>query len=815
MCPQKNADSEDTAVHGRGRPPKSIPIDRLADLDPYAESILETLNADSRLLLLAAVDAPGVLNDLGYKLSPQAARDLRHSLPKMTREQRDRYLIWLRGSEDVSRHMKVRLVQRKSGSGLLGRTSGVPLRTEAKNASAGEGTGGFDIVVQFGEAFCDRMVKRNYAFGYLPRSVYRIGNALHYFYSRGEYDSLKLSGGSGAREVHFYQPALTFPMAQADKPRLTSVFVAEGFGEQMVEGTAAVDAGLSVKKDSKNQPEYLEVSFNGLSAADVSVKLTAGSLSAAASAELCKMILDAYKGFGNSAAGAPGIPLTFMLVDGDAMAGLGATETLDVTAGIRQPAGAAKPLLMVGASRPSSAGTGDLDSVPNGIQKGGDFALLQDSKWLEKSINQAFASALPVRIDPDSGLPDPDSNMRLDSIVWNYRSGGLTGNITAVLENAYFYTDAEQSGEAYLDIAFHNSEPTCSMDITCEMKELECWQKFLVVLWFVLAGIGIGVIIGGVIGGVVGGVAGIVNGAILGGIVGFSSGLMTGLALVGWAVEFDVSGMRYDPAKNNIKVTHSESLPVTSGSVTVRPNDFAVTENGTLLSAALIGPKYAEPDPTVVIKGSYSAEITPPGPSLLSEKSSGSTDADASNPSIAHSEQGLAAQDRTALHRGDLVSAVVGTITLDYSVISTSGLQGTLEYLWSFNGTSIGDSLTVKVVVPVSADMVKGFEYNKANVLGMISVTITDSFGRKGTAAETVTVGNPQNLRSAVPALMETRGYIDPIERAGRTERGDPVSIVGWQAEGDSFGWQMGALNSIATVSIGGKDYAIVGTQKV
>ncbi len=266
-----------------------------------------------------------------------------------------------------------------------------------------------------------------------------------------------------------------------------------------------------------------------------------------------------------------------------------------------------------------------------------------------------------------------------------------------------------------------------------------------------------------------------------------------------------------------VKLTHTQTLPVTEGTVKVVPDNFSVSTKGTLLSAKVIGPNYTETKPSVMIKGTFSADISLTESDAASGGSSTTTATNTSTSSMSVAglgNEGIA-QRGTVISPNRLVSSVVGTVSLDYEVISTSGLQGKLSYLWSFNGRSIGNSASVDVDVLVTAEMVEGFEYNKANVLGVISVTVTDSFGRSASASESITVGNPHDLRSFVPELYEQRGYIDPIERVGQRLYGDPACIVGWQQEGGAVAQQLGALKSISTITINGKDYAIIGTQKI
>ncbi len=814
MCPQKGIDPEANAVRRRDDPQKKILIGSLSDLDPYADRILESLNADKRLLLLAAVDAPGVLRDMGYELSPLAARELRHSLPKMSREQRGRYVAWVRDTEDISKTIDIRLVKQKSGHGLLEKTGGIHPRADTADESPGKNTGGFDVVAQFGEAFCNRMLRRDYAFGHLPRSVYRINNGLNYFSGSGEYDGLASSLGSADRVLHFYLPTLTFPMSQADTPRVTSAFVADGFGSQEIQGTATVDAKLSVRKDSKGQPKYVEISFDKLTAADVTIKLTAGSPTAAASAELSKMVLDALKGFSKSATVVPGIPITFTLVDSAGLSGMGTLAKINVSTGIRKPDGASEPLLMVGAERATNAGSGDLDSVPCAIKTGADFAIVQDSAWLTKKLNDAVSASMPIYYDPDTGKIDPNGNLRVDSINWRYREGGLSGHVDATRED---FTPGINISlpdfQIHMDILFHSSEPTIDCCTGHDgLPEMECWRKILFVTGMALLGAMVGWLFGYFIGLGLGAAA---LGEYIGYGIGGLGGLFTGYALVGWEIQsFDVSGVKFEKLSDetqSIKITQTYALPETDGYVKVVPNDFIVSEQGTLMSAKIIGPNYTEAKPSVKIKGTFSADISLADyetPSKIASTANTGQDAGTGLTAADASKGNALTQNRPAKY-------YLGTITLDYAVISTSGLQGKLAHLWSFNGTPIGTDSSVSVEVPVTAGMLAGFEYNKVNLLGVISVTVTDSFGRIGSAVENITVGNPANLQPFAPAVMETRGYVDPIERVGMREYGDPASIVGWRMEGDLAASQLGALKSLTTVNLNGKNYAIVGTQKV
>jgi hypothetical protein len=800
---------------------KTIFIETLPDLNPHTDIILKAINADKRLALLAIADPVGVIKDLGFELSPQATRDLKHSVPRMSREQRDRYLIWLRGLGNIPNTLDIKLVNRPSGNKLLRGTGKPQEKYDTLTTLPGKGAAGFDMVAQFSEDLCNRILKRHYAFGNLPRSVYRIKGKLEYYHSSGEYETYRSAIGTSDREVHFGQPSLKFLTDKADMVRVTSPFVALGFAPQEIKGYISVDGKLVVKKDSKGQPNYIELTFDSVTNADISVTLTTVAPSAAVNAGVEKMMLDTYKNFHKFKYPEPAIPLTFTLVDSTELVGKGATVKVDATAGIRKPAGASTPLLLVGLKRSTSPGIGNLNAVTSAIKSGGDFALVQDSTWLEQHLNAGFIQALPVRFNPDSGQPDPNGDLRIDSIVWHYRQGGLTGDLSGVQDNAYLWISANLEGATYVDIAFHSSEPTLTVTGSSDLSEADCWGKLVFVLIMILVGVIVGGVVGALVGALVGGA--IAAGAIIGGIVGGGIGLATALALVKWPFAFDTSGIPPEldngvrsPFTQELKVTHTRTLPETGGNVTVVPNDFGINSIGTLMGAKVIGPNNAETQPSVNIKGAYSVDISHTASGTNTEWTSPGTVKDGALTGIALAGM----NDEAALPKLEVStltgfeSLIAGSISLHYFVDSTSGLQGKLSYLWTFNSKPVGTDSSIDVDIPITVDMIKSFAANQENLLGVVSVYVTDSFGRSASASAAITVGNVKDLRAFAPAIVKQPGYIDPIERVG-LRSGELVSTVGWLKDGTDLTQYQGILVAYSTFILptSSETYAIIGTR--
>lgn len=814
--PQPNKRARRTPVQ------EPVAIDNVLDLNPHTDDILGALNADKRLALLAVADPVGVLKDLGYELSPRAARELRHHLPRLSRQQRDRYLRWLRGLRHIPDTLKIQLVNRPSGRDLL--RGSTPPTYETMEVAPGEGAGGFDVVAQFGESLCNAMLKRQYAFGNLPRSVYRINGKLAYYHSTSAYEVLRSSAVTADREVHLGQPTLKLLTNKSDKVRVTSSFIALGFASKEIKGSVAVDAKLAVKKDSKGQPSYVELTFDSVAASDLTTTLSTTGLSATVVADLRKMLLDIYKNFSALKKPAPNIPITFTLVDSSELSGKGTTVQVEATPGIRKPTGAPETLLLVGLARADSSNGGDLSAVANAVQSGGNLGLLQDAAWLEQRVNAGFAQALPIRFDPDSGKVDKNGDFRIDSITWSYRDGGLTGNLCGTLEDAYLWVDTDIEGEVKIDVTFHSSEPTVTVTSTSDMSEADCWTKLLFVLLAIIVGAAVGAAIGAVIGGIAAGA--FATGALLGAVAGGGIGLGTALALVDWPMSFDTSGIEHSSstasaAKIELKVTHTRKLPVTGGSVSVVPNDFAASSDGTSMSAKVIGPSYAEAQPSVSIKGNYTIDVTPTSGSSTESRSS-SEQKSSRSASRSHLNGASAAEiDDATIHVGvvspahrDLEPMVAGTIELAYEVDSTSGFQGELSYMWTFNGQSIGTESSVDVKVELTEEMVKKIKPNHVVELGVISVTVTDSFGRSASASAKITVGSAKDLRSFAPAVAELRQFVDPITEAG-VDRRDWISMAGWQQEGSPLLQHQGELVGMSTFNtpLNEDTLAVLGTR--
>jgi hypothetical protein len=754
----------------RELPGRAIRIETLDELQDHSEAIFERLNADKRLALLVIADPVGVLRDLGYELSRDAARMLTRRLPRMPRLARDNYLRWLGGLERIPETIDLKFRRRSSGLELL---QPRPKSHTLDQADPPGETAGFDVVLQFAQGFCERLIQRHYADGRLPRSAYLVTGKLHYFVHSGAFEQSKPSLGDPEQEIHFAKPALDFLPDKPTRVSIASPFQVSGFDVKPLKGVATIEGELIVAKDAKGHPLYIDVSFDNLLANDVQVQMAAPGV--VATSEIKTLISTVYRDFRKLVPFlARPTPITFTLVDSDVLANQGVTpQPGEVKFAVLKPAGITDALLLVGFNRAERKGNGNLGAIACAIKPGGDFAVVQDPAWPQQGLNEGQSAILPKRFNPDTGQVDPNGALRIDSVEWHFRDGGLTAKVAGEHADALLWIDADVSGEAYIDITFHASDPEIVWEGHTDLgKYLDCLEKGLLVFTFMIAG----ALLGGVIGGIIGGAVGAAVGAALGAI----AGEVGALYLIGWYVwKTDTSGISPPPSKTQtIKMTQTRSIPEIWGTVKVVPNDFHLTATAINMSAAVIGPVTEEFEPYITVAGSFSADFElpvssqQPGPPLLLQTTPAAV-------------QKLAAinQVTSAFH-----PAVVGSIKLFYSVVDTWGLQGTLSYLWTFNSNPIGTQSKIVVEVPITDDMLTNFQFNKVNQLGILRLAVEDCFGRRATWTGTISVGREQDLRVFRQALIKQPGFIDPIMPWRELERlpavAGPPAQVGWEIGG-------------------------------
>jgi hypothetical protein len=821
MCPEARKQGGVSKRNPSRDPREPVYIEHLVDLEPHTDEIVEQFSANKRLALLAAADPVGVLGEFGYRLSRQAADELLHSLPRMSREGRDRYLAWLRDLDPVPDTVSIRLVHRPSGRQLLQRPveRGQPLPDNRGPTGAG-GAAGFDIVAQFGQGLCKRMLKRHYADGKLPRSIYRVGGKLHSFLHAGHYEDFRRYIGDADREVHFGECSLQFLASKSDRVRVSSAFVAKGFTSEPLKGSVAVDAMLVLRKDAKGHSQYIEAAFNALKEADVAVSIStaagATAPSAAVQAELRKTVHQAYKDFRQlSKPEEPHTPLTFTLINSDELTAKGAKpKPGEVKFAVMQPTEASSPLLVVAFNRFERKGSGQLGAVPNYIKTGGDFAFVQDRGWLEQAMNAGFAKALPVRFDPDTGIPDEQGDLRLDSIVWHYREDGITADLTALYEDWFLWVDKEVKGQMHTDITFHSSEPHVEIVGYSDLKGMSCWEKVFFVILMTL----FGAVLGGVAGAIVGGIAGgLAVGALIGVVAGAFGGCLGALYLIGMLpTKFGTGGgpaKAQQQLKHKVKVTHEQALPEASGTVKVVPNDLKISKQGTAMSAKTIGPAYAAVEPWVRIGGSHSVSITPPQPGPSQAPSAEEKEAEGT---LLFAPVGSAEQLVSPRADWALGQAGSGIVSLHYQVVNTYGLQGVVSYEWLWNGKAIGAAKKIDVDVPLDSKTLATLQYGQVNYLGVLKLKATDSFGRNAVDQVQVTVGVAKNLRAFKPLIARVPGVldrvVDPLEQVKRP--GELINQVGWLQEATGLVQSQGILVSQTTFAspVTGETLAVVAT---
>ncbi len=792
--------------HAQEHVQRLIRIEKLEELRAHTEDIIEQFNNDKRRALLAIVDPVGVLCEFGYDLSRPAARELTKRLPHMSRIDRDRYLGWLADLDPIPDTLDLKLARRPVGSERLMTIAGKQVPLPDPGPKPGKGAHGFDVVAQFGEELSERFLKRHYALGNLPRSVYQAGGKLCYCFDSSDYETYRPSLGEPNKELHLGEPSLTFITQKSDRVRITSGFLAQGFGTQPVKGTLEIEARLVLAKDDHGYPSYVEASFNALELVDVGVKVTSAGSPKQAAADLAKLAHSAYRDFRKLYkswwSGALRLPLTPMLIDGDLLAaqGVGATPPQCAFA-IKQPAGAAGPLLVVGLSRAGVTG-GNLNAVANHIKGNGDMALIQDLVWLEQGLNSGYAKTLPLRFDADKGTVDSNGDLQLNTIVWRYRPGGLTADVSGKHENALLWFNAEVDGEITIDMSFHSSDPEMTLVGGGAFGEdVPCWAEVVSTIILTLLGAAVGGLAGAGVGAIVGAITGaglgaVIAGAVAGGIAGAGVGLGTGIGLAEWSLvepgilSDGTSAGSQVGQKQTLKVSHQQSLPEGLGTVKVIPNGFTINELGTRLSAKVEGPAYATAAPWIRIGGSHSVEIETLEPSASPQPAPPAGDGEAPSTAV------LAI---AAAPHGDFQKRWAGTIALHYILTKTSGLQGTLSYEWTFNGQPIGTSNKVDIEIAIDRQTVAYLEFNKVNPLGVVRLTVTDSFGRTASDSVSITVGHAKDLHQYRPLVRERPDDIDPLEWMARFRGQEIINPVGWAPPGVNLAQPQGALVDYAT----------------
>jgi hypothetical protein len=760
-----------SARPGKGRRSKALQIEHLSDLEPHSDQIFAALNSDRRRALLAVVEPVQVLADLGYRLSPNAAQELRSGLPRFSRQARSAYVAWLNDQQELPPLPTIHLARRGAGTA---RMRGKPPSSMSlfSGPIGGANTAGYDILAHFGEDLCARLLKHHYASGRLPQSVYRVAGKPKFYRDAQSYqDALPgLAGVEADRVLHINVPALELSPSRHDRARVISQFVAEGFAT-VKQGTLSVDGVLAVHKDATGHPEYIELLFENIVEGDMDIVGVAAS--ATELAELKQFALAAYQTFrastANAFVGEQRIPLTLGLVNGAALKAAGVTaQPGEVIFRVVRPAGAASASLAVGFNRASRAGNGSITQAGFVTTPGDDLIVFQDVGWLEPGLNAAYAKGLPIRLNQDTGESDPNGDLVLSALAWKYRKGGLTGRLTGTLEDALWGFDAGIEDEIRVAITYSiisgtvegSAEGTTNLVLSCLVKAI-----------LAIIGAVIGFVVGGIIGGIIGGIVGGAFGAGVGATVGATFGVFAMPYLLEWwwfPAKFESHGLTPEQVASTKKMSlaHDQPVPESTDSVAVKPRDFAVEEWGTRFVAKVDGPATDLLEPGVTVSGYHVATpaATAVTPSTL----------------LAAPPTQPADTLPTTLAKvgGSAVAGPAGWVILHYRVDRTWGLQGKPSFAWTFNDKPVGSGEQVEFVVPLLADQMRA---NEVTYLGTLKLAATDLFGRKATWSGTLTIGNQKDLHAFVPQRFKKPGYVDPRERLGvRVRPPENATHVAW-----------------------------------
>lgn len=262
---------------------------------------------------------------------------------------------------------------------------------------------------------------------------------------------------------------------------------------------------------------------------------------------------------------------------------------------------------------------------------------------------------------------------------------------------------------------------------------------------------------------------------------------------------------------------YQEDLPEAGSNVTVIPKSYEVGQAGSAMTAKIVGPM-VEFESLVRIIGNFSGKINLP---KLPSSSSSSEVSTSGLPK--ESEEVFFGNQAEPVDWNSALIQEVSWISLHYVISFTRGLQGNIAYEWDFNGNVIGTSTRVDVTVPIS---VINFEYGRPNLIGVLSVTATDSFGRTATDFVRLTIGKAVDLRTFVPLgeIAKVPGLVDsplddplndPLRQLKRDRLGEQVSHVGWVQEETGVAVSEGKLLDYKAFSVTslGENFVVVATR--
>ena len=502
-------------------------IDNLDELRDDADTIASRINEDPKLGILLLSDPVRVLAEIGYTLSPSAARKARASLFGATRAQADRF-------DDLSDRLEsqgyvpgITRVRLRANPATAVRTSALNEEVVPRDAPSNP-LGGFDTVLELSEATADHVAKLAYDEHLFPR---RFNVAIG--------------------EVIIGRPLnVNFDVQQDDCAMVTLPVAFVPSGGQPMSGTATVIMNVSmVSSDGSpgSPPDHVAVNFEAIE------QLELAGLEDAVVNLLLPALQNALP---NDVQRIPISPL-FRNLSEELSSSLGIDPQLtDITGRVNNAPGSEldsfSTCLMFSTNRPGGdlkqvipfvkASSRASDEEKNKIWAlglGEEVISEQFDLWWNgdegknyQRVNKSKAENFRFGSSKMEEIFDENGDIRIGKPRLSIKSGKLQMAVEVTLEDIFLWFDVDV--ELTTDILLRIDAQTSALEfaVTNIDTSLSCWDIFLIALFMGFVGAIVGAVVGAIIGGVVGAAAGAVaSGIAAGAAIGAAGGLVLGSLL--------------------------------------------------------------------------------------------------------------------------------------------------------------------------------------------------------------------------------------------------------------------------------------------
>lgn len=500
-------------------------VESLNDLGNEAESIAARINEDPKLGILLLSDPVRVFAEIGYVLSPQAARAARKSLLGATRAQADHFYALRDQLGDrgfVPGISRVRLRARATSTGRpASPTAQRPPRSPRANP-----LDRFDAVLELSEAVADHVAKLAYDEHLFP----------HRF-------NLQIG------ELVLGRPEdISFDVPQTDHARIVLPVALIPPGAEPISGTVSLIVGVSMinaEGEAQTPPDHVALTFEKIEQLEIAnLPDAVGNLVVAA----------LQNALPNDVQRIPISPLIRELSE-QMSDSLGLNPNLtDISGRVHDAPGdkldSFSVCLMFGNQRPggdlgkveqfakpsSRASSQNKDKVWS-LGVGEEVIKEQFADWWNgpegkkyRRLSKSKAESFQHGKSDIEDIFDENGDIRIGDVRLSIHHRKLHMSVDVTVEDAFLWFDVDIELTADILLRVNHENGKLEFAVTNLDTSVSCWDIFLIALFMGFVAAIAGAVVGAIVGGVVGAAAGaaVASSAATGAIIGATGGLLAG-----------------------------------------------------------------------------------------------------------------------------------------------------------------------------------------------------------------------------------------------------------------------------------------------